>query len=163
MLCSLQMRKIPRNHSGHASQSGRWWSSIFWLLYLNALTNFCSLECSNNFVCNMLRLGMYIQFVWKKFKFLAFSHFQMLNMLCRGMTNQFQFWECSILFECSKVFQFFWLKGETILSHGVLEVVATRHRLRRLWGQIVIPILKSNQIYTNFVIGYFWLKDRIRT
>ena len=41
---------------------------------------------------------------------------------------------------------------ETILSHGILEVVATRHRLQRLWGRIVTSIfwnqIKSTQILT---------------
>ena len=40
----------------------------------------------------------------------------------------------------------------TILSHGMLEVVATRHRLQRLWGRIVTSIfwnqIKSTQILT---------------
>ena len=116
---------------------------------LNALTNFCFLECSNNFECNMLWLGMYIQFVWKHsiFDFLPISnlrhavpwHDKSISIL--RMFNTF--------LNVQKFFKF-WLKREAILSHGVLEVVATRHILRGLWGRIVISILKSNQIYTNF-------------
>ena len=81
----------------------------------------CFNECFNQFFVfwnvqitlniNMLRLGMCIQFVWKTFKFLAFSHFQMSDMLCLGMTNQFQFWECSILFWMFKSFSNFDLRG----------------------------------------------------
>ena len=44
------------------------------------------------------------------------------------------------------------LQISTILSHGMLEVVATRHRLQRLWGRIVTSIfwnqIKSTQILT---------------
>ena len=111
---------------------------------------FFLLECSNDFKC-------YMQ-IWA----CAVKLFENVQKICWPSATQL-----SIKFKSHWLIgQYRWLLCQlqlqlqnsnsnsegTILSHGMMEVVATRHRLQRLWGRIVTCIfwnqIKSTQILT---------------
>ena len=117
-------------------------------------TDFLLLECSNDFKRIHANLGMCGYIVWERSKVCWPSATQLsIKNSSRSSLTKWSIPLTTLSISTSTPnFNVQKSNKETILSHGMLEVVATRHRLQRLWGRIVISIffLKSNQIDTNF-------------
>lgn len=121
-------------------------------------TDFFLLECSNDFKRIMQIWACAVKLFENVQNLLAFSHSivnqkfksQNLTNWSIPLTN----WSIPLttLSISTSNFKNSNSNKETILSHGMLEVVATRHRLQRLWGRIVTSIfwnqIKSTQILT---------------
>ena len=98
-------------------------------------TDFFLLECSNDFKRIMQIWACAVKLfenVQKMSVKIQTSKFWLIGQY-RWLIGQYRWLLCQFQLQ---------LQISTILSHGMLEVVATRHRLQRLWGRIVISIFE---------------------
>ena len=114
------------------------------------LLNFFLLECSNDFKCYMRIWACAVKLFENVQNLLAFSHSTVnFKFKFHWLFGQYRWLLCQFQLQLQNSNSD---SEETILSHGMLEVVATRHRLQRLWGRIVTSIfwnqIKSTQILT---------------
>ena len=99
---------------------------------------FLFLECSNNFKCYMRIWAFAVKLFENVQNLLAFSHSTVnFKFKFHWLFGQYRWLLCQFQLQLQNSNSD---SEETILSHGMLEVVATRHRLQRLWGRIVTSI-----------------------
>ena len=113
-------------------------------------TDFFLLECSNNFKRIMQIWACAVMLFENVQKFIGLlplnCQSKFISKIIDELVNTVDYFvNLNFKFQNSNS------NRRTILSHGMLEVVATRHRLQRLWGRIVTfnfrNQIKSTQIW----------------
>ena len=115
---------------------------------MNVFHGFFLLECSNDFKRIMQIWACAVKLFENVQNLLAFSHSivnQKIHLKIHWLIGQYRWLLCQFQLQNSNS------NEGTILSHGMLEVVATRHKLRRLWGRIV-PSNFRNQIKSTQIL-----------